>query len=84
MILSEVLIVEAARKAGIKVPPDELLDKEWDNKQYPHFAAYCNMQLNKPVQWGEHWENAKVIASIPLDDLLTMTVDDIIDRGFQY
>lgn len=42
------LLSSAAREAGIKLPPEELLDdpdESWDSDEYPHFTVFCNLQL---------------------------------------
>jgi hypothetical protein len=76
------MIAEAALKAGMKVPNEP--DKDWDPEEYPHFSVFCNVQLNRGVRWGEHWENAKVIAAISEDDIHTITLEELIVRGLEW
>jgi hypothetical protein len=80
MFLFAELLVEAAEQAGIKVPPDP---EEWEvlSEEYPHFYVFCACQLERPMQPGEHWENAKVIASIPTDQLRKMKIGDFRRAG---
>lgn len=76
------MIAEAARKAGMAVPEDP--DGEWEASDFPHFNAFCVVQLGRPISsWGQSWGNAKVVAGIPLDELRTMTVLDVIKKGIQ-
>jgi len=75
------MLVGAAEKAGMKVPPDP------DNflaEEYLHFQVFCILQLWRPIKWGEHWENAEIIASIPEEELKTMTLEDFLDKGLHY
>lgn len=80
MIAFAEMLVEAAKKAGMKVPDDA---EDFDQNDYPHFAVFCNAQLARRVVYhGEHWDNAKVIAGIAEDDIRKVTVEDLISRGF--
>lgn len=86
MLAFEGLIAKAARDAGMKVPPEEQLDQvgSWTKEDYPHFHVFCMAQLGRPMSSsGEHWENAKVIAAIPAEDLKTLTLEDLASKGFQ-
>lgn len=74
------MIVKAAEDAGMKVPLD--IDKDYDKEDYPHWHVYCALQLGVPVTWGNHWENAKIIAKIPTEDLKKMSVADFKNLGF--
>lgn len=76
-------IASAAEQAGMKVPED-LDAEEFDCEKYPHFAVFCNVQLCRPIQWGEHWENAKIVAAVPEFEIKTITIDQLILRGLQY
>lgn len=88
MIAFEGMLVEAAEQAGIKVPPEELLDADpgegFDPMEYPHFHVFCALQLCRPIQWGEHWDNAKIIAAIPEERLTEMVLQDFLELGFHY
>lgn len=76
------MIAEAAQRAGMKTPPDP--DDKWNPDEFPHFQIFCNIQLARPITWGEHWHNAKVIAAIPENKLKTITLDDLIAKGLQF
>ncbi len=80
MIIFPSMLIPAAEKAGIKVPPNP--DK-FDSKEFPHFAVFCNAQLCRATAYhGEHWENAKLIADISEDDIKTITWDKLREMGF--
>lgn len=76
-------LIEAARHAGMIVPED-LSDyfPFCDRVRYPHFYLFCILQLGRPVAYqGEHWDNAKVIARIPRERLMAMTVQEFAEAG---
>jgi hypothetical protein len=76
------MLVEAAEQAGMKVPPDP---DEFVPTEFPHFHVFCNVQLARPlVMWGEHWENAKIVAAIPEADLQTITLQQLMAKGLSY
>lgn len=78
MIAFPGMLVAAAEQAGMKTPdnPDD-----FDREDYKHFQVFCNAQLCRPMSPGEHWDNAKVIAEIPEEEITTVTLADLIDRG---
>lgn len=77
------MIAAAARQAGMKVPDDKQIEEDsWRPTEFPHFAVFCNVQLGVPVTWGNHWENAKIIAKIPDDKIKTTTPKDLEKLGF--
>ena len=76
------MLASAAEKAGMKVPPNP--DGEWKVEEFPHFNIFCVVQLGRRIRWGEHWENAKVVAAIPEDKLDTITLMDLIESGLEY
>lgn len=81
MLILPSMLLEAAEKAGIKVPPGNV-DKDFDADEYPHFAVFCNAQLCRRMQPGEHWENAVVIAAIPDAEIKTISMKGLMARGF--
>ncbi len=81
MIAVRALLAGPAREAGIKLPDD--LD-EFDLEEYPHWAAYCVMQLGRRIpSMTEHWSNAKIVAAIPDDKIKLITRHEIEELGFQ-
>lgn len=54
-------------------------------EDFPHFYVFCSVQLCRPLSyWGEHWENAKVISSIPDDKIREITLEELLDMGLAY
>jgi hypothetical protein len=90
MMAFEVMLVGAATEAGMKVPPEGQLDqedetKQFDKEEYPHFWVFCCLQLGRPMgSWSEHWDNAKIIADIPVEELKTMKLEDFLAKGLHY
>lgn len=77
------MLISACEKAGIKCPSDPD-NGDWDRDEYPHFAVFCALQLGRRIRLGEHWDNAKVIAKIPEDEIKTLTLVDFISRGLEF
>lgn len=77
------MLVGAARKANMAVPddPDQIEDLDAFKQSHPHFWVFCLLQLGRPMRPGEHWENAEVIAAIPLEHLVAMTPADFVAAG---
>lgn len=81
MIAVPGLLARPAEEAGIKLPPDL---RNFSHDDYPHWAVYCNMQLGRPMPVPTaHWDNAKVVASIPDTLIMEVTNQDVINMGFQ-
>lgn len=81
MIVFPGMLVASATKAGMKVPEDP---DEFDPEQFPHFHAFCNVQLGyRMPNLSVHWGNAEIIASIPEDKIRTITLKELFDLGFQ-
>lgn len=76
------MIAEAATKAGIKVPEDP--DSDFNRAEFPHFIVFCTVQLARPIQWGEHWDNAKVVAQFSDDEIKKATLEDLLARGLRF
>jgi hypothetical protein len=81
-------LVPAAKRAGMKTPylPDNYEELKND---YIHFYIFCKLQLDRPLDWDEaKWEesehNAKIIASIPTEEITQLTLGDLILKGFKY
>ena len=81
MLAFPAMIAGAAEKAGMKVPEDI---EEYDKSEYPHWFVFCQLQLGVPMPHASaHWDNAKVIANIPDDRIMTSTAEDIYALGFE-
>ena len=89
MLAFQSMIHSAAEKAGMKVPATELLDAvddepTWNPEEYPHFQVFCHAQLGRSVfRHGQHWDNAKIIAAIPIEEIKTVTFEGLIAKGLE-
>lgn len=86
MIAFASMLTEPAKQAGMSVPLDKKLNDNLEGyrEAYPHFYVFCTVQLGRSVPYhGVHWENAKIIAGIPAEKLLHMTLHDLEDLGFR-
>lgn len=78
------MILNAAEQAGMKTPELDNED-EFDRNEFPHFAVFCAVQLCRPmISLGEHWDNAKVIADIPDEEIRSVTLEDLLSRGLAW
>lgn len=80
------MLFDAADQAKMARPPEDW-NEDWTDElreQYPHFFCYCMLQLNRPITWGEHWENAKIIASIPDTKIKKMELVDFLAMGLRF
>lgn len=67
------MLIHAAVEAGMSVPDDpDVDDMDSFKETHPHFWVFCVLQLGRPMQWGEQWDNAATIARIPVELLKTM------------
>jgi hypothetical protein len=75
------MLIPAAKEAGMKVPYDP---DSYDKEEYPHFFVYAAIQLGQALPYpSAHWDNAHVIAAIPVEKLKLMTMQDFYDAGFE-
>lgn len=80
MIAFPQMLVSAAEQACITVP--ENVD-DFDKEKFPHWTVFCNMQLGRRMPYpGCHWENAKLIAQIPVDKIMQITPAEILAIGY--
>jgi len=76
------MLVLPADKAGIPIPEDpNLFDEVREN--YPKFALFCYTSLFRSTNWGEHWDNAKVIAGLTDEEVKTITPEQLRAKGFR-
>ena len=79
MIAFAGMLVKPAEEAGMKVPPDP--DK-FNAKDYPHFDVFCKVQLGASLPSPTaHWDNAKIIAKVPNNEIMKVTFADLLQRG---
>ncbi len=75
------MLVNPAREAGISVPDDP---ENYDTEVYPHWNVYCSVQLGSPMpNWSCHWENARVVSHVPLSEITSITLEQLLERGLQ-
>lgn len=81
MIAHPSLLAVAAREAGIKLPED--IDADFESDEYPHWFVFLSVQtgLRMPSP-GCHFENAKIVAAIPEDEIRLVTISMLRDLGF--
>jgi hypothetical protein len=80
MIASPRLLVAPATEAGIAIPPDT---NDYDVPSFPYWHVFCVMQLGTEMPTpNTHFENAKIIASIPDDKIEVVTIEDVLALGF--
>ncbi len=80
MIAFPSMLASAAAEAGMKVPEDP---DAFDPEEFPHFAVFCKAQLGAPMPSPDsHWENAKVVAAIPADKIMSVTMAELRATGF--
>ena len=85
MLVFPGMIAEAAKIAGMAVPESPDDEDSWTAKEFPHFMAFCNLQLARPMNSpSEHWENAHIIAPIPVEKLKRMTLQDFLALGLRF
>lgn len=86
MIASASMLIPAAQNAGMKCPEDlDNKDLEKIKGDFPHFYAFCILQLCRPVRYhGEHHDNAKLISQISVERVMEMSIDDYIKAGLSY
>lgn len=76
------MLVGPASRAGMKVPPNP---EDFDRDQYPHFFVFCAVQLGRRMSDpGQAWDNAEVLAAIPEDEIKTLTLMGLMQRGLHY
>jgi len=78
MLAFPFMITHFAEAAGMKVP--ENCD-DFDATDFPHFQVFCNWQLCRAMEWDEPDHNAKVIAVIPEEEIMTLTVEGLLAKG---
>lgn len=82
MIAFPSMLEQAATDAGIPVPPNSDTD-DYDLEAFPRFYLFCVAQLGRPmVSPGAHWENAKVIAALPEDQIKSITYEQLLEKGW--
>lgn len=81
MIALAEMLVEPAKKAGMRVPRDI---HKCDKRKYPHWHVFCVVQLGRFMPSPtSHWQNAEVIAKIPDARIRRMSLAELVAAGVQ-
>lgn len=81
MLAFPAMLIPAATEAGMPVPEDA---DNYDSNEFPHFYVFCAVQLGRPMNPGEHWDNAKVIAAVPEEVIRFVSVDYLVRNGLSW
>ena len=63
---------------AIKQPDDF---ENYDANEFPHFHVFLMLHLARPIDVAAISENARIIASIPDDEIRTITIQELLDLG---
>jgi hypothetical protein len=84
MIVSMEALVEPAKRAGMRVP-DLSKAEAFDEREYRHFAVFCWIQSCLPIGGHrERWWNARVIAKVPEESIMGMSLGKIVALGIRW
>lgn len=78
MFLFPVMFTPHIEGSSLKCPPDWEIYKVED---YPHFAVFMNLHLGAPIEIDYLKQNADIIASISDEEILTVTPQDLFNKG---
>jgi hypothetical protein len=80
------MLTPAAKEVGMKMPAD--LGKGYSiedfKEEYPHFYVFCVVQLCRSMRFGEQFDNAKIIQEIPEDEIMKVTLAELLNKGLHY
>lgn len=75
-------LAKIAKEAGINVPEDI---NDFDLDAHVAFVIFMTVQRGEEMPYeSAALENAKMIAAIPADEITTVTIEGLIDRGFKF
>lgn len=81
MIAFAGMLVPAAEKAGIKVPENL---EDYDRNEYKHWWVFQQVQLGTAMPNPDsHWRNAEVISKLTEEEITTVSVEGLINRGYE-
>ena len=74
------MLIGPAEQAGMATPEDA---EDYDANSFPHWHVYLSVQLGTGLPYpSAHWDNARVVASIPEDRIRKVTMADLFAAGF--
>lgn len=80
IVFPEVLRLPA-EQAGIQCPDDL---ENYDPDEFPYWHVYSLVQLGAPLpSWSSHYENAKVVVSVPKERIAEVTFKDLEEMGLE-
>jgi len=80
MIAFPAMLIEPAKKAGIKIPDNV---DDYDKEKFAHFFVFCFAQLGQSMPYpSAHWDNAKIIASFSDEEIKLVTGKMLLEKGF--
>ena len=77
------MVIAAAKRADIAIPkhPENL--EGYNAEEYPHWHVYTLLQLGAQISYPNvHFSNAKVVASIPKNEIVNFTLKNLLEEGF--
>lgn len=75
-------LAKIAKEAGIDVPENI---NDFDLDQHIPFVIFMTVQRGEEMPYeSAALENAKMIAAIPAEEITTVTIEGLIDRGFKF
>lgn len=75
-------LAEIAKEGGINVPENI---NDFDLDQHIPFVIFMTVQRGEELPYeSAALENAKMIAGIPEEEITTVTIEGLIDRGFKF
>jgi hypothetical protein len=79
MIAFPGMLIGAAEKAGIKVPPNP---DEFERDEFMHFFVFSTVQIGASLPYpSAPLDNAKLIAKISDEEIGQITYQELLDRG---
>ena len=66
------------KDSKLKMPSDF---ENYNPEEYPHFHVFMLAHLGQPIDIPELENNANIIAEIPEEDIKSVTIDDLMEKG---
>lgn len=79
MIAFPEMLVGCAKEAGITIPSDV---ENYEPEDFMHWHIFLMVQLGQSLPYpSAHWDNAKVVSALKDEELKTVTMQDLIEKG---
>ena len=66
------------KNSGMLIPENS---KTYNPFEFPHYYVFMNLHCGQTINTDHLYDNAKLIASIPFEELKDMTLQDFINKG---